>query len=150
MLVGLLFQLGVQKPRQNLSDAMWLDKSSLERVEKIVSQNRPITDEEQREINTIQLRNLVESQKPQEPPKGQGRKLTLMGLPTLALLICAGVLALTCYPSAVFLWGDETDHYANLMNRRRILWGVIISLILVGVLSKFLYEAISLWLPSAG
>jgi hypothetical protein len=73
-----------------------------------------------------------------------------MGLPTLALVICSAVLGFTCYPSAVFLWGDVNDRYASLVNRRKILWGVIISLIVVGVLSKFLYEAIALWLPSTG
>jgi hypothetical protein len=150
MLVAFLLQVGVVKKPQDLSDVMWLDKESLDRVETLVSQNRPITEEEQREITTIQLRTLVKSQKAQEPPKGRGRKLLLMGLPTLALVICSAVLGFTCYPSAVFLWGDENDRYASLVNRRKILWGVIISLIVVGVLSKFLYEAIALWLPSTG
>lgn len=147
MLVVLLLQVGPIKQREDLSGVMWLDGPSLERVEKILSQGRTITDEEMREINTIQLRNLVLDQRPPQPSGRRARKLILMGLPTVFLLGCALVLAFTCYPTAVFLWGDETERYANLLQRRKVLWGIIISLMVVGVFSKFLYEGIAPWLP---
>jgi hypothetical protein len=46
-----------------------------------------------------------------------------------------------CYPSAVFLWGDEVERYNGVLQTRRIIWGVIITLI-VGALSTFLYTGL--------
>jgi len=148
-LVILMFAAGpriVVTPNRDLSNVMWLDDSSRARVEKILSDGHTLTDQEMREINPIQLRNLIENQKPPLPPKGQTRRLMLVGLPVLFLPGCIIGLIFT-YPTTVFLWGDEKESYANLRQRRNILWGLIIGVVLVGMLSKFLYEGLAPLIP---
>lgn len=131
-----------------LSRVMWLDQASLDRVEKILSQGRPITDEEMREITTLQLQNLLLDQRPKQPPaKGLSRRFLIFGLPLLVVLGLMLTLVFTCYPSAVFLWGDEVERYANIRQRRKAIWGIIIALIFVGVLSKLFSEGVASWVP---
>jgi hypothetical protein len=43
------------------------------------------------------------------------------------IVVCCGfALLMTCYPKAVFLWGDEVERYAHLLQRRTILWSIIL------------------------
>ena len=44
--------------------------------------------------------------------------------------------------SAVFLWGDEVERYNKMLQTRRIVWNIIIGVIVVGVLSNFLYAGL--------
>ena len=127
---------------------MWLSDADLDRVQKIVAQNRPVTDEESREITTMQLRNLLEAQRPTQPPPKIPRRFYLFALPTLVVFVC-GIFLVRTYPSAVFLWGDEVERNNNLIQRRRVLWGVIIGIMVIGVFSKLLYEGIASWVPGS-
>jgi hypothetical protein len=49
--------------------------------------------------------------------------------------------------NAVFLWGDEVERYNNTLQRRRIVWNIIVGVTVVGVLSKFFFEGLSGWFP---
>jgi hypothetical protein len=60
----------------------------------------------------------------------------------IGIIVCI-VILLTCYPAAVFLWGDEVDRYANLLQRRKIIWGIIVSVTVVSFLSRSLFEGVS-------
>lgn len=120
------------------ADVMWLRKGDVDRVEQILKQNRTITDEEMREISTMQLRNVLNIGANSEPSGWTIRRKASVGVPLLIILVCAGCLVVRCYPNAVFLWGDEVERYNRVLQTRRIIWGVIIALT-VGVLSTFLY-----------
>jgi hypothetical protein len=129
------------------SQQMWLRAADLDRIEAIVGQQRPITDQELREVTTMQLRNVLEAERPKRPSQTRStRRLLFVIVPLLVLLGCTVVLLSTCYPRAVFLWGDEHDRYANVLQRRRLAWGVIATIV-VGILSKFFYDGVISSIP---
>lgn len=68
-------------------------------------------------------------------------------VPLLVLVVCIGILLTTCYPTAVFLWGDGVDRYTNTVHRRRTIWTIIIGITVVGVAARFLFEDVTSWLP---
>jgi hypothetical protein len=138
LLLMLLFSLGSGRSAIDSAGAMWLRVADLDRVEQILKEGHTITDEEMREINTMQLRNLLEDQRPQPAFSGWTKKKSFVGGPLLIVLACVIYLALKCYPNCVFLWGDEVERYNTMLQTRRIVWGIIISLVGVGVLSKLL------------
>jgi len=128
--------------------AMWLRGPDLDRVEQILSQRRVLSEADLREIATLQLRNVLQEQRPKElPQKGRTRQLITLGIPLLVVIGCVFTLLLTCYPSAVFLWGDEVERYANKVQRRKILWSIIGGVTVIGVLSKLFFEGIISWIP---
>ena len=132
----------------NLALGMWLRGPDLDRLELALSQNRTLSDQDIRDITTSQFRNLLEYQRPkQASQKGQIRQLLSIGIPLLVLLPCGLTLLFTCYPRSVFLWGDENERYANLLQRRKTLWGVIVTVGITGVASKLLFTGIDSWLP---
>lgn len=152
-IVGLLFCLvGVfvlqipsvdKKPRSE----MGLRDADLDRVDQIVSQNRTITDEETREITTRQLRNALEDARPKlSPQKTWTRQRILASVPLVILFGCA-IALMTCYPSAVFYWGDEVGRYDAMMQRRKALWQIIIGVTIIGVLATFFSTSLLSWLP---
>ena len=113
----------------------WLRDHDLDRLEQILKPGRTITDAEAMEITTMQYRNFLEDRRANSVSRWTRQK-TFVGVPLLVVLACAGYLALRCYPSSVFLWGDEVERYNKMIHTRRIVWGIIISLTVVGVLSK--------------
>lgn len=123
------------------ADAMWLRLRDVGRIEQILKQERTITDEEMREIATMQLRNVIEANR-ESQPTGWTRQKAFIGVPLLVVLGCVIYLAVRCYPTAVFLWGDEIERNAKLLQTRRILWGLIIGGIGFGLLSKVLFAGV--------
>lgn len=144
VLLGLLiFQARGLRFAEDYSRTMWLDDAGIQRASQIVSQNRPITVEEQREITTIQLRNLVREQLPAAPAPDRTRKTIFLLLPTICLVACSVILLFTCYPKKLFLWGDGVERYHTIIQRRRVIWGIIIGIMIIGIFSKFLYEGLA-------
>jgi len=47
-----------------------------------------------------------------------------------------------CYPWAVFVWGDIEQHYTALLARRKSLWTVIVSALIIGVLTNLFVASI--------
>jgi hypothetical protein len=136
------------QPQRHIATVHWLQSTDIDRVGQMLSSGRTLTDEEVREVTTMQLRNVVLDQGPEEPPpKGQARKLVLFGIPLLLVVGCSLTLLATGYPQVVFLWGDEIERHANRLQRRRVIWGIIVSLLVVGVLSKLFYEGVASWIP---
>ena len=109
-----------------------------------------LTDEQVRKVETMQFRNAVIAIRQETTPpttNAPGRKLVLFGLPMLAIVICTLTLLLTCYPRAVFLWGDEIDRNNNRRQTRRLVWGIIVTLLVGGIVAKLLFEGVSPWIP---
>jgi len=127
------------------ADVMWLREGNVDRVQQILKQNRTITDEEMREITSMQLRNVLNPSDTKSELSGWSvRRKVFLGVPLLILVVCAGYLVVSCYPKAVFLWGDEVERYNKMLQTRRIVWNIIIGVIVVGVLSNFLYAGLVL------
>jgi hypothetical protein len=139
-LLFLLLPFSVGNSTFGNADVMWLRLNDVNRVEQILKQGRTITDDEMREIATRQLRNVIGDHRTNQPSEWTRQK-AFVGVPLLTILACAVYLVRRCYPSAVFLWGDEIERYNNILQTRRIVWGIIIALA-VGVLSKFLYTGL--------
>jgi hypothetical protein len=139
----------VRFEQRDVSDTMWLRESDLNRIEQIISQGRPINDEEMREVTTMQLKNILAAKRPKPLPSGgRNRKLIVLGIPVVIVIGCVMTLLLTCYPAIVFLWGDETQRYANIMQRRKMLWSIIVGVLVIGTLSSLFFEGIVSWIPN--
>jgi hypothetical protein len=141
LLFLLLSSLSASNAVYGDADVMWLRTTNMDRVEQILNQGRTITDEEMLEINTMQLRNLLEDIRKAQP-SGWNRQKTYIGVPLLIVLGCAVYLLIACYPTAVFLWGDEIERYNKMILTRRIVWGFITGGIGFGLLSKLLYAGL--------
>jgi hypothetical protein len=139
----LLYLVGSSmRPGRSGADAagvMWLRGSDLDRVEQILKSSNTISDVEMREVVTKQLRNVLEHERPTQPAfSGWTRQKSFIAIPVVIVFVYASYLLAVCYPSAVFLWGDEDDHYKRILQRRRVGWQIIGGVAVIGVLSKIL------------
>jgi hypothetical protein len=101
-----------------------------------------------REITTGQMGNVLLYLRPKPVSHtGFNRLLLFFGIPFLLLAGVAIVLVTTCYPTAVFLWGDEVSHYDKILQRRKVLWALIVTILAGGVVSKLLSEGVLALLP---
>ena len=134
--------------RSTLDSSWWLTGADLERIEVMLTQRPKLTDEDLREVSTMQLRNILDELKPASATKEtrMWRTLFLAG-PLLVVVVCIVILLVACYPKAVFLWGDEVKRYASTLDMRKTIWGIIIGVTLVGLSSRFFFEGVSSWLP---
>jgi hypothetical protein len=128
----------------DVTRTMWLRSPDLDHVEKMLRNGRTITDEEMRDIATRQLRNVLEDQRP-KPKTGRFGQAMYVVTPLLVILICGGILMFSCYPHAVFLWGDEEEQYRKLEQRRQMLRSIIIGVIVIGLLANLLTAGIASW-----
>lgn len=149
LLLVVLVVLGSQVPSLGIgprSDTMWLKNADLDRIEAMLGQERALTDAELREVSAMQLRNILEARGPKPSPQANKRALFLV-VPLIAVVACIIALIATCYPRVVFLWGDEVERYSSTLQRRKTIWGIIIAVAIVGVLSRLFFEGLMSWLP---
>ena len=127
----------------------WLQPTDVDRVAQMLGDGGTLTDEQAREVATMQLRNVVVVQRQEQPPPliGGTRKLVLFGIPLLLVLGCS-IALLRSYPEAVFLWGDEVERNTNRVQTRRVIWGILIGIVASGIVGKLLYEGVAPWIPS--
>ena len=123
----------------------WLKHSDLDRLAEMLKQHPTLTDDELREMETRQLKNVLEYSGVSRPTE-----TTRHGRPVLLPVACLGIIScvmilFTCYPSAVFLWGDEQARYDAILQRRKAVWGLVVSVMLVGVLSRLWFDGLSSW-----
>lgn len=71
-----------------------------------------------------------------------------LALPVVIVLMCLIYMARTCYPRAVFCWGDWEDHYKGLVSKRRTVWGVIIAAMAIGVISSLFVVSFQRFIPT--
>jgi hypothetical protein len=131
------------------ADTLWLSDSDVASIEAMLKEHPALTDDQLREISTMKLRNVLGF--PRQPTSAQAngvtRRTPFLVVPLFVVVVGIIVLLKTCYPSAVFLWGDEVDRYASVVQRRKIIWNIIIGVVVVGVLANFLFQGMLLWLP---
>jgi len=132
----------------DMAGAMWLRGPDFDRIEQILRQSPVLTDDDMREVVTMQLRNLLKEKRPKEPAqKRRTRQLVFLGTPFIVVLGSISILILYCYPNAVFLWGDEIQRYARKVQTRNVLWTVIVGGMVIGVLSTMVFEGMVSLLP---
>lgn len=143
ILVALLSQFVTLTPLPLACDSWWLNQSDLARLETMLKDHAVLTDDNLREIETRQLRNVLDARGPRQPTQvNPPLRVWFLAVAFIGIIVCI-VILLTCYPAAVFLWGDEVDRYANLLQRRKITWGIIVSVTVVSFLSRSLFEGVS-------
>lgn len=67
----------------------------------------------------------------------------VIAVPFVLVLTCIIYLRRTSYPRAVFLWGDYSEHYDQLVARRKTIWSVIVASLLIGVLSSLFASGVA-------
>jgi len=122
---------------------MWLSEEDIHQLAKALETNKTLTEEQVREIVTMQLRNVLsdfgEPTSNQIRPSPTSKRsvwqeaLLLFG-PLVAVIAAALYLLVHCYPNALFLWGDAIGRYENLKQTRNILWPVIVGTTVVDLL----------------
>jgi hypothetical protein len=70
-----------------------------------------------------------------------------LALPVIVVVGCLIYLARTCYPRAVFAWGDWEEHYKNILSKRRTVWGLIIVALVIGVVSSLFVSSFQRFIP---
>jgi hypothetical protein len=129
-----------------VSNQMWLKASDVEKIAKMLEGSPVISEEQSREVTTIQLRNFVEAARPSSDSRKQRIvQRWLLFIPLSIVLICV-IGLLRFYPKAVFLWGDEEGRHADRIFFRRAIWAVIIGACVTGVGARFLGSSIERWL----
>jgi hypothetical protein len=124
------------------NSSWWLTSSDRHRVEAMLAQHPVLTDQDLREVSTMQLRNVLAwnaLRPPRQAPPNRTRRTLFWAVPLLVLIACTVILLTTCYPKAVFFWGDGVERYENAKHRRTIVWGIIISATVAGVASNFFF-----------
>jgi len=59
-----------------------------------------------------------------------------IALPAAIIVLVLIYMLWTCYPLAVFAWGDWEQHYRNILKRRQVLWTVVVVATILGVVSN--------------
>jgi hypothetical protein len=112
----------------------------------MLSSGATLTDEESREVTTMQLRNVLDAERPRRQGKPRTTtELLLMFAPPLLMMMTA-VYLLSCYPNAVFLWGDGIERYEALKQTRTLLWGAVVGTTVVGLLTNAFRAGLTSWL----
>jgi hypothetical protein len=102
---------------------MWLSGADIHQLAKSLEPNKTLTEEQVREIVTIQLRNVAsdfgEPTSTQIPSSPTSQSSALVGAlllfgPLVVVIATAIYLLAHCYPSALFLWGDAIGRYEHL------------------------------------
>jgi hypothetical protein len=145
-----VFVLGAQflnfAATPSTSTDWWLKHADLDRLAEMLKQHPTLTDEDLREMETRQLKNVLEYSGVARPAqRTRPARQVLLPVACLGIIACV-IILFTCYPSAVFLWGDEQARYETILQRRKALWGLVVSVMLVGVLSRLWFDGLSSWL----
>lgn len=122
--------------RGNLAEKMWLSDVDAERIAKMLEKESVLTEEETREVTTMQVRNFLNEVGSSKVSTNQTPMwAALFVFVPIVILIGLGLwTAAYCYPRALFLWGDAVGRYESLKQTRSFLWAAIIGTGVTGVL----------------
>lgn len=77
------------------------------------------------------------------PPGLISVRSAVIFVPLLVMLGCIIYLVTSCYPRAVFVWGDYEEYYGQLLNRRKAIWTVVIATLFLGAMSSLLASGVA-------
>jgi hypothetical protein len=118
------------------SYTMWLTSSDLGRVQQMLAKDDVLSEQDFKEVLTMQLRNVAGEQTEQQISPKAKLKFYLISGGCLFVLGCAVLLLAVCYPHAVFYWGDGKDRYESLLTMRNVIWNIIRSVTIVAVIGS--------------
>ena len=147
-LVGMfLVFLSSAVDRGSVNQSLLLSDQDLDRVEQMLKEHPILTPEEHREIFSMEMRHALDyrGRRGSSTEISISRKKIFILLGLLLITGAALYLAAACYPSAVFLWGDATQWYEEVVSRRRFVWGVIIVAAVVSVVANFFVLGMQGW-----
>ena len=107
-----------------------------------LSQNANSTDEKINllyESHVSQLNNLSSKSTTEsliDSIKNINLQTVFILIPLVVILVVSGYIVKYCYPCPIFLWGDHETYYNSIINRRRTLWNVIVSALVIGILGN--------------
>ena len=62
-------------------------------------------------------------------------------LPILIIISIIYYILSRCYPSSIFEWGDMEEYYEKIIERRKMLWNIVIGTIILGIICNlFVYS----------
>jgi hypothetical protein len=73
-------------------------------------------------------------------------KIVMGLLPLLVVCVVIWYIFRNCYPPAIFAWGDTGKNYQRLLERRKNLWSIVFTVILLGFLVNISSPVVSNWL----
>jgi len=134
--------------KQTLQDKMWLTEKDVTELQKMLDEPS-FADNPQMLISNVykrQIRNLSSPHKIQPSKERKlGRlydwRIFFIVLPVVVILGALIYLFTTCYPLAVFLWGDYEEEYTKIEGRRKTIWiAVVVSLIISILAGLFIFS----------
>jgi len=127
-------------PFSGSDQTMWLTEADISELQRAFNDSSSVADPQILIIDVYkrQIQNLSSrSDKVSLFPEWVGDwRFLVMLVPVLVILLTFGYLLATCYPSAVFLWGDCEEWYDAIVERRKMLWTVIIWSMIIGIISN--------------
>jgi hypothetical protein len=114
-----------------------LSEEDIHQLAKSLETNKSLTEQQVREIVTMQLRNVASDfgeptsdQKPSSPTSDRSawEASLLLFAPLVVAFALALYLLVFLYPTALFLWGDAIGRYEHLKHTRNILWSAVVGI----------------------
>jgi hypothetical protein len=141
--IGLLLVTALPSSTTVGAYTMWLNGPDISRTQELLRNGTVLTEEEEREIFTMQLRNVVKGQIADTQTNGKSNlKQYLLGAATLFVVVCAVVLLVKGYPMSVFYWGDGIDRYSSALTMRNVLWTLILGVTVIAVFGTVVAESV--------
>ncbi len=137
LILGQIFSNDISE-RPNISNA---DKSVLTEM----ATNARTTDEKITFLFEVQLKSFnigIQNEKPKSFFDNLGVYFSdwrtyMIIIPIISILGILWYLLARCYPVSVFDWGDMADEYKKIIERRKLLWNIVIGSIIIGILTNF-------------
>jgi hypothetical protein len=136
MVIGALTAIvPLSKVDSQISKTMWLTPTDLGEIELMLRGSRTLPPEQSNDILIRQLRNVIAQQNTSPFSFLRDWRIIVALLPVV-IVIGAFIVLGSCYPSAVFLWGDAEEWYRKILARRGWLWNVVIGTLVLGVIAN--------------
>jgi hypothetical protein len=116
-------------------ETLWLSPNDLSELGKLLEQTDQFPPDRVGEVLGRQVRNVIAQQnRPGFSFLWDWRILSIVA--PVIILIGSFAYLRSCYPQAVFLWGDAEEWYQGLVARRKTVWTVIIAAVLIGIITN--------------
>lgn len=125
----------LSKVDSQISNTMWLTPTDLSEIEPMLRSAKMLLPEQANDILSRQLRNVIAQQSRSPFSVLRDWRVIVVLLPVV-IVIGAFIVLVSCYPSAVFLWGDAEEWYRRTLARRGWLWNVVIVTLILGVITN--------------
>jgi hypothetical protein len=125
-----------------LASTMWLTPPEIEVYASKLS-GGPLSENDAKNLTSQQLRNLSNVLQQEEKETHPSLAPALTTFVPLVVVIALGLfIIVVCYPSVVFLWGDEKDRQLWRDSAKRYLWPLLLAITFVPIVSRLYLSGI--------